>query len=156
MRRIVLLGVIVIAVGMFSRMAAQVPQPELSGVYRCNGMNPDGTAYQGVVEISKLRNTFRVRWTMDDGSIIGVGIFSNGILAVSYFGGAPAVVVYKLDGTNLVGEWTMGGIEGAVYRETLTKTDGVAPPVPAPGPREPGPQRRDRDRDNQPGGGIRL
>ena len=157
MRRVVLLGVIVIAVCAFSRMAAQAPQPELSGVYRCNGMNPDGTAYQGVVEISKLRNTFRVRWTMDDGSIIGVGIFSNGIFAVSYFGGAPAVVVYKLDGTNLVGEWTMGGIEGAVYKETLTKTDGVAPPVPAPGPREPGPRReREREQDNQPGGGIRL
>ena len=156
MRRIVLLGIVVIAVSAFSRMAAQGPQPELSGVYRCNGMNPDGTAYQGVVEISKLRNTFRVRWTMDDGSIIGVGIYSNGIFAVSYFGGAPAVAVYKLDGTNLVGEWTMGGIEGAVYKETLTKTEGVAPPVPAPGPREPGPRReREREQD-QPGGGIRL
>jgi hypothetical protein len=156
MRRIVLLGVIVIAVCAYARMAAQAPQPELSGVYRCNGMNPDGTAYQGVVEISKLRNTFRVRWTMDDGSIIGVGIYSNGIFAVSYFGGAPAVVVYKLDGTNLVGEWTMGGIEGAVYRETLTKTDVVAPAVPAPGPREPGPRRREREQDAHPGGGIRL
>lgn len=156
MRRIVLLGVIVIAVCAFGRMAAQVPQPELSGVYRCNGMNPDGSAYQGVVEISKLRNTFRVRWTMDDGSIVGVGIFSNGILAVSYFGGAPAVAVYKLDGTNLVGEWTMGGIEGAVYKETLTRTEGVAPPQIEPAPREPGPQRRRREQDSQPGGGIRL
>ena len=156
MRRIVLLGVIVIAVCAFSRMAAQTPQTELSGVYRCNGMNPDGTAYQGIVEISKLRNTFRVRWTMDDGSIIGVGIFSNGIFAVSYFGGAPAVVVYKLDGTNLVGEWTMGGIEGAVYKETLTKTDGAAPALPVPGPREPGRERREREQDSQPSGGIRL
>ena len=156
MRRIVLLGVIVIAVFAFGRMAAQAPQTELSGVYRCNGMNPDGTAYQGVVEISKLRNTFRVRWTMDDGSIIGVGIYSNGIFAVSYFGGAPAVVVYKLDGTNLVGAWTMGGIEGAVYQEPLTKTDGAAPAVPEPGTREPGPRRRERQQDNQPGGGIRL
>jgi hypothetical protein len=155
MRRIVLLGVVVAAVCTFSPMAAQSPSPELSGVYRCNGMNPDGTAYEGVVEISKLKNTFRVRWTMDDGSIIGVGILSNGVFAVSYFGGAPAVVVYKLDGTNLVGEWTMGGIEGAVYKETLTKTEGVAPPRPVPGEREPaGPERREREQDSQPG--IRL
>ena len=153
MRRIVLLGVVIAAVCTFSSMAAQSPSPELSGVYRCNGMNPDGTAYEGVVEISKLKNTFRVRWTMDDGSIIGVGIFSNGVFAVSYFGGAPAVVVYKLDGTNLVGEWTMGGIEGAVYKETLTKTDGVAPPRPAPGPSGPAPER-EREPDTQPG--IRL
>ena len=149
MRRIVLLGIVAVAVCAFSPMAAQSPQPELSGVYRCNGMNPDGTAYQGVVEISKLQNTFRVRWTMDDGSIIGVGIFSNGVFAVSYFGGAPAVVVYKLDGTSLVGEWTMGGMEGAMYKETLTKTDGVAPPRPAPQPRNPRPQR---ERDQTPGG----
>ena len=145
MRRIALLGVIAIAVCAFSPMAAQGPQPELSGVYRCNGMNPDGTAYQGVVEISKLQNTFRVRWTMDDGSIIGVGIFSNGVLAVSYFGGAPAVVVYKLDGTSLVGEWTMGGIEGTMYKETLTKTEGAAPPRPAPQPQNPGRPQRERD-----------
>jgi hypothetical protein len=149
MRRIVLLGIVAIAVCAFSPMAAQTPQPELSGVYRCNGMNPDGTSYQGVVEISKLQDTFRVRWTMDDGSIIGVGIFSNGVFAVSYFGGAPAVAVYKVDGTSLVGEWTMGGIEGAMYKETLTKTDGVAPPRPAPQPRNPRPQR---ERDQKPGG----
>jgi hypothetical protein len=154
MRRIVLLGVVVAAVCTFSPMAAQTQGAELSGVYRCNGMNPDGTAYEGVVEISALKNTFRVRWTMDDGSIIGVGIFSNGVFAVSYFGGAPAVVVYKLDGTNLVGEWTMGGIEGAVYKETLTKTEGVAPPRPTPGPTGPAPERRERERDSQPG--IRL
>jgi hypothetical protein len=155
MRRIVLLGIVVVAVCSFSPVAAQTPNPGLSGVYRCNGMNPDGTAYEGVVEISALKNTFRVRWTMDDGSIIGVGIFSNGVFAVSYFGGAPAVVVYKLDGTNLVGEWTMGGIEGAVYKETLTKTEGAAPPRPMPGPTGPVPERREREQ-STPGGGIRL
>ena len=30
----------------------------------------------GVVEIAKVRDTFRVRWTMDDGAILGVGIYS--------------------------------------------------------------------------------
>src|SRR5687768_2504967 len=156
MRRIVLLGVVVAAVCTFTPMAAQTPSPELIGVYRCNGMNPDGTAYEGVVEISALKNTFRVRWTMDDGSIIGVGIFSNGVFAVSYFGGAPAVVVYKLDGTNLVGEWTMGGIEGAVYKETLTKTSSEAPTPELPRRQEPG--RQDRNRPSTPasGGGMQL
>jgi len=30
-------------------------------VYRCDGKNPDGSAYKGVVEIAKVRNTFRVK-----------------------------------------------------------------------------------------------
>ena len=153
MRRIVLLGVIVAAVCAAGPVAAQAPQSDVSGTYRCDGTNPDGTEYHGVVEISKLRNTFRVRWTMDDGSITGVGIMSNGVFAVSYFGGAPAVVVYKLDGTTLVGEWTMGGIEGAVYKETLTKDPSAAPKpqprAPAPGPN---PERRQREPQGQPRG----
>ena len=56
------------------------------------------------------------------GQVMGVGIFSDGVLAVSYFGGAPAVVVYSTtsDG-RLDGKWTMGGAEGLVFKETLTK-----------------------------------
>jgi hypothetical protein len=125
-------------------------------VYRCDGKNPDGTAYQGFVEISKVRDTFRVRWTMDDGSITGVGIYSNGVFAVSYFGGAPAVVVYKVDSGNLRGEWTMGGIEGAVYTETLTRTNEAAPQPRSPAPNPQRPERRQQDRDAQPRGGMQL
>jgi hypothetical protein len=31
------------------------------------------------------------------------------------------VVVYRIDGDRLVGEWTMGGAEGMLYSETLTR-----------------------------------
>lgn len=122
MARTALLGVIVVVFGAIASIAAPDSPPDLAGVYRCDGMNPDGTPYQGFVEIARIHDTFRVRWTLsDDSSVVGVGILSGGVLAVSYFGGAPAVVVYKIDGSRLVGEWTMGGAEGAVYAETLTK-----------------------------------
>ena len=153
MRRTVLLGVVVLAVCAIESTAAQAPQPELTGVYRCDGQNPDGTPYQGIVEIARLRDTFRVRWTMGDGSILGVGIYSSGVFAVSYFGGAPAVVVYTVNEGRLVGEWTMGGIEGAVYAETLTKTSDEAPRL-EPGPGQPPPERPGPERNGQPG--IRL
>ena len=120
MPRIVLLGVVLTAVCVLNSNAAPGPA-ELVGVYRCDGMNPDGSAYRGVVEIAKVRDTYRVKWTLDDSAVMGVGIYSNNVLAVSYFGGAPAVVVYKVDGTKLVGEWTMGGAEGKTYAETLTR-----------------------------------
>jgi hypothetical protein len=89
---------------------------------------------------------------MDGGTVMGVGIYSGGVFAASYFGGAPAVVVYKVDGQKLVGEWTMGGIEGALYTETLTKVSStVEERQPAPRPRRPRPER-----DNEPARGIRL
>ena len=153
MPRIVLLGVVLTAVCVLNTNAAPGPA-DLVGVYRCDGMNPDGSAYRGVVEIAKVRDTFRVKWTLDDSAVMGVGIYSNNILAVSYFGGAPAVVVYKVDGAKLVGEWTMGGIEGAVYTETLTKTSSEAPSLDQPRRQEPG--RQERNRPLTPAAGVQL
>jgi hypothetical protein len=141
MARTVLLGVIVVVFGAISSLAAPDPQPEIAGMYRCNGVNPDGSPYEGVAEIAKIDGTYRILWTLSDQtSVLGVGIVSNGVFAVSYFGGAPAVALYKIDGEKLVGEWTMGGKEGAVYAETLQKfAEGERP---ANVPRMPGPRAR--------------
>jgi hypothetical protein len=153
MVRIFLVGVVFVLSGVIRSTAAPDSPPDLAGRYRCEGMNPDGTAYQGVVEITKLRDTFRVAWKMDDGSVLGVGIFSGGVFAVSYFGGAPAVVVYKVDGTRLVGEWTMGGIDGEIYTETLTKTAGPSKEEPS---REDPPRKEEPRRPTKPARGIQL
>ena len=151
MVRTILLGVVVVLSGAAGQSAAPVPPPDLVGSYRCLGVNPDGSAYEAVVEITKMDDTFRVEWIMEGGSVLGVGIFSNGVFAASYFGGAPAIVVYKVDGERLVGEWTMGGIEGAVYTETLTKMPSTGERKPLPAPR-----RRQPDRETGPVRGIRL
>jgi len=153
MFRTSLVGVVLVLSGVLGSTAAPDSPPDLAGVYRCDGMNPDGTAYKGVVEITKLRDTFRVAWKMDDGSVIGVGIYSGGVFAVSYFGGAPAVAVYRVDGNRLVGEWTMGGIEGAVYAETRTKT-AAAPSRGEPGRQDP-PKEEPR-RQTKPARGLQL
>ena len=93
-----------------------------TGVYLCEGTNPDGDHYRGIVQIAAIKNTYLVRWTLaDDVEVMGVGILLNGSLSVSYFGGTPAVVVYKVDPEKLVGQWTMGGAEGKTYEETLTR-----------------------------------
>ena len=119
--------------GSFSA-ATPATTPGLAGVYRCEGTNPNGTPYQGIVEIAPLDDTFLVQWTLaDDVSVVGVGIYSGGVLGVSYFGGAPAIVVYKIDGDRLVGEWTVGAA-GTVHSETLTR---MAKTEPAPARRPP-------------------
>ena len=112
-----------------------------SGVYLCEGTNPDGQRYRGIVQIAAVRNTFLVRWTLaDDVEVTGVGILQNGLLAVSYFGGTPAVVVYKGDADKLVGEWTMGGTEGRIYVETLTRVPAGSVPRTQPPSRRPPPR----------------
>ena len=99
--------------------------PDIAGIYVCDGTNPEGRPYRWMVEIIRTQETFRLRWTFsqnDDGAL-GIGIVSNGVLAVSYYGGATAgVVVYKIEeGKKMVGEWTVAGADGGVYKETLTK-----------------------------------
>jgi hypothetical protein len=129
MVRTALLGLTLVAFGAIASGAApdSVP-PDLAGIYRCNGVNPDGTAYEGVVEIAKLDGTYRVVWALsDNSSVTGVGIFSGGVLAVSYFGGAPAVVVYEVDGSRRphgakAGSLTRGGSAGSATPSRIATT----------------------------------
>jgi hypothetical protein len=130
MVRAILLGVVLVAlVGPTPSTAQQSSEKDFTGVYSCEGSNPDGKSYVGLVEILKVQGTYLVRWTMpNDTQVMGVGIFSDNVLAVSYFGGSPAVVVYSTntDG-RLDGKWTMGGAEGYVFKETLTKVSNRKP-----------------------------
>lgn len=116
-----LLGLAVLA--SVTTAASQQSKADLTGVYACQGKNPDGTEYTAVVEIAKLRDAYLVRWTQEnDEQVVGVGIHRDGVLAVSYFGGSPAIATYSV-GTEgrLDGQWTMGGAQGALFNETLTK-----------------------------------
>ena len=96
---------------------------DLAGMYACEGANPDGSPYQALVEIVKLEKTYLVRWIQPNGSeVLGVGLQRGTVLSVSYFGSAPAIVVYSVEADGrLDGQWTMGGAGGAVFTETLTK-----------------------------------
>ena len=114
----------------------------VAGIYLCEGANPDGSPYQGLVEIVAVDKTYLVHWVMADGAeVLGVGIRNSDVLSVSYFGGTPAVAVYRIDGDRLVGEWTMGGAEGMLYSETLTR---MPDEKPQPRNRQPERQRRTR------------
>ena len=101
----------------------QAAEKSLAGMYQCDGMNPDGGAYSGIVEIVRIKDTYLVRWTMpNDAQVVGVGILSGDLLSVSYYGGTPSLVVYSVAETGqLKGKWTAGGAEGFVFSETLTK-----------------------------------
>ena len=124
-------------------------EADLDGVYICNGINPDGSPYQGIVQIAKHENTFYVRWVFGAKVVaVGVGIRNGDVLAVANYSGMPGVVVYKIGGdAGLSGEWTVAGADGAVFAETLTRApdDIVAPTAPPPNPSQaPQPGKRER------------
>ena len=109
--------------GVSAPPARMADLPDLAGVYSCDGVNPAGRPYKGIVEIVKMDDTFHLRWTFpqESDAALGIGILSNGVLAVSYYGGAAAgVVVYKIEeGNKLTGDWTIVGADGGVFHETL-------------------------------------
>jgi hypothetical protein len=102
--------------------AAQQVAP-IDGVYRSDGVNPNGTKYRGTVEIAKDDQTYLVRWLSQQVTSIGIGILRGDVLAVSYFtGNNIGIALYHVEkGPRLIGEWTVLGSDGQRYPETLTK-----------------------------------
>lgn len=103
--------------------SAQDKDIALDGVYRSEGVNPDGTKYRGTVEIAKDDQTYLVRWLARQVTSIGIGIVKGDVLAVSYYTGTNiGVALYRIEkGPRLTGEWTVLGADGLRYPETLTK-----------------------------------
>lgn len=132
-------------------LVASFPQPAaageqlLDGVYSLTGLNPDGSAYRGVVKIVSRGESVLVSWFFPRVSgetivvtiaSVGVGIVRGEMLAVSYYGqDAAGVVLYHIEegGQRLKGEWVSAVDDsGAVHSETLTKVPAspasVSPP----------------------------
>jgi hypothetical protein len=95
------------------------------------GTNVGGQPYRGSVGITKNGDSYDFKWTLLSGeSYSGVGIIDGDKLAVGFYGvtGGTAyygVVHYRIEkGGKLEGKWSVGGGNGKVYTETLTKAGG--------------------------------
>ena len=97
---------------------------DLSGIYECNGVGPEGDPYKGVVEIVRKDKTYWVQWTLSPQDVNhGFGIIQGDMFAVTFFGGTAGVALYKIEaGSRLVGQWTIVDADGGTYPETLTKS----------------------------------
>jgi hypothetical protein len=106
----------------------------LSGIYECQGISADGRAYRGAVIIQPDGNRFVLQWYVGPKlSAVGVGIRGDNMLAVSFFGAeAGGVVLYRIDGTRLIGQWSAPVTAGQVFEETLTRVADVPPADAAP------------------------
>jgi hypothetical protein len=136
------LAVVAVLAGLAATPVRAAGELELDGMYLSEGVNPDGSKYSGVVNITRNGDSFLVSWLApqsQDGRVqlqpssVGVGILNSDLLSVSYY--APkssGIVVYRIEveGHRLAGRWALAGDGGGVYSEILTKLpDSAAPPA---------------------------
>jgi hypothetical protein len=115
---------------------------DLTGMYACEGATADGRSYQGVVEIVRVQDTYRLRWTLPpEEQYYGIAILTGDVLAVSVVGRVPSVVAYRIEqvegGQHLIGQWTVLPAGGQVFGEKLTKLTRPVSRPPDPEPRQP-------------------
>ena len=94
--------------------AASGAVPAPSGNYNAVGRNPNGTAYEGRVVITRLGNRFRFDWRVGSSTYYGTGTLDGNVMVVEWGAGAPVVYALAADGS-LKGLWSNGRGE-----ETLT------------------------------------
>ena len=73
-------------------------EPDLAGLYICDGVNHDGSSYRGIVQIVKHQDAYQLLWSFESEVVaIGIGIRSGNVLAVMNhsYSGVPGVIAYR-------------------------------------------------------------
>ena len=102
------------------------PPLAIEGNYKCLGENPGGKpGYQGVVEVSKKKDVYVVKWTIGKSVHEGSGILNGNMLSVGYKSpDGPGVAVYMIektpDGNKMAGQWTSHPSDGVILKESWT------------------------------------
>lgn len=81
--------------------------PRITGVYRVNGTNPDGSRYKGMVALAQEGERFDVTWWIGKQVFHGTGELAGRMLVVDWNSTAPVVYTFK-PGSVLDGEWADG------------------------------------------------
>ena len=153
MSRIVTISLFaVLSIGLIVSISGSEEKHDLAGVYACTGTSPGGRSYRAIVTIVGQGNVYRLRWTFaGERGNLGIGIVHGNTLSVSYHSGrSNGIVVYDInESKELVGEWTVVGADGVIFKETLKKLpasyQGEQPRSPQPrSPQPRSPQPRDR------------
>jgi len=100
--------------------------PILTGVYRSNGTNPDGSPYRGTTAIKMDGDTVHFTWWIGREVYTGSGQFAGRMLVVQWGAKHPVIYTFGRDG-RLDGEWADGT---ATDRLELFGRAGRAAPAP--------------------------
>jgi hypothetical protein len=125
LRTILVTLALLLFIGRLATVAGPADAQDIAGVYAAEGNNGDGSPYRAIVVIEKHRDAFRMQWIFPTRTAaVGLGILNGDVLAVSYYGASPGIVLYKIDGAKMVGDWTLFGAGGVLSKETLTRIPG--------------------------------
>ena len=79
---------------------------DVSGSYTAQGMNPDGSKYNGTVQITQQGTAVDMYWSIAGQTYGGTGQLDGRVLTVDW--GDQTPVVYVLMGRELHGTWSDG------------------------------------------------
>lgn len=86
-------------------LSAQVA--DISGSYRVEGRNPDGSAYAGTAVVAQQQNAVQINWTVSGQSFAGSGVRNGQVVVVNWGQPTPVVYVIMPNGA-LHGTWADG------------------------------------------------
>jgi hypothetical protein len=82
-------------------------QPNLTGIYRVQGSNPNGTQYRGMLTLTPFGKDFLFKWWIGRQTFTGSGQFAGRMLVVNWGQTSPVVYTINRNGS-LDGEWADG------------------------------------------------
>lgn len=97
----------VLSVGSAAAAPKAVFAPQIEGSYRVQGLNPNGTRYEGRVTITVKDGTAFFRWDIAGQSFHGQGPLNGNNLIIDWGEADPVIYHINADGT-LSGTWANG------------------------------------------------
>jgi hypothetical protein len=94
--------------------AAQETAPNLTGVYRVSGINPNGSKYTGMLALNQEKDDFKLTWWIGKDEFHGSGHYAGKMLVINWGDKTPVIYSFGDEGP-LDGEWADGSAT-----ETLT------------------------------------
>jgi hypothetical protein len=109
-------------------LAAAGRPPNLTGIYRVQGTNPNGSHYRGMLTLTPFGKDFLFKWWIARQTFTGSGQFAGRMLVVNW--GQTSPVVYSIDQNgSLDGEWADGTATEKLELVARAAERTVRPPI---------------------------
>jgi uncharacterized caspase-like protein len=99
----------------------------LTGIYRVEGSNPNGSRYRGMLAVNQNDDKFRFRWWIGTQTFMGDGQLAGKMLVVNWGGTKPVVYTFGRAG-RLDGEWADGSAKETINLYAAAAADGMSLP----------------------------